>query len=120
VVGVLESAEQGNVLIEMWDINKAFTIGLIIIIIGFLFKISAAPFYQWAPAKCFGNTLKWEELSNSGDVLKLLIPSHYWKILSGWTNYSGMVTSQKMIENEMDNRGSKSVSFSLEKKNIIL
>jgi NADH-ubiquinone oxidoreductase chain 2 len=31
------------------EINKAFTIGLIIIIIGFLFKISAAPFYQWAP-----------------------------------------------------------------------
>ena len=31
------------------DIKKAFTIGLIIIIIGFLFKISAAPFYQWAP-----------------------------------------------------------------------
>jgi NADH-ubiquinone oxidoreductase chain 2 len=31
------------------DINKAFTIGLVIIIIGFLFKISAAPFYQWAP-----------------------------------------------------------------------
>ena len=36
-------------LIEMLDINKAFTIGIIIIIIGFLFKISAAPFYQWAP-----------------------------------------------------------------------
>jgi len=31
------------------DINKAFTIGLIIMLIGFLFKISAAPFYQWAP-----------------------------------------------------------------------
>jgi NADH:ubiquinone oxidoreductase subunit 2 (subunit N) len=35
-----------NLLIEMLDINKAFTIGLIIILIGFLFKISAAPFYQ--------------------------------------------------------------------------
>jgi NADH-ubiquinone oxidoreductase chain 2 len=31
------------------NINQAFTIGLIILIIGFLFKISAAPFYQWAP-----------------------------------------------------------------------
>jgi NADH-ubiquinone oxidoreductase chain 2 len=30
-------------------INKAFSIGLIIILIGFLFKVSAAPFYQWAP-----------------------------------------------------------------------
>jgi len=28
------------------DINKAFTIGIILILIGFLFKISAAPFYQ--------------------------------------------------------------------------
>jgi NADH-ubiquinone oxidoreductase chain 2 len=28
------------------DINKAFTIGLILILIGFLFKISAAPFHQ--------------------------------------------------------------------------
>lgn len=27
-------------------INKAFTIGLVVIIIGFLFKVSAAPFYQ--------------------------------------------------------------------------
>jgi NADH-ubiquinone oxidoreductase chain 2 len=30
-------------------INKAFTIGLILLMMGFLFKISAAPFYQWAP-----------------------------------------------------------------------
>jgi NADH-ubiquinone oxidoreductase chain 2 len=36
-------------LIEMLEIKKAFIIGLIIIFIGFLFKISAAPFYQWAP-----------------------------------------------------------------------
>jgi hypothetical protein len=48
------------------------------------------------------------KLSNSGDVLKLLVPSLYWKILSGWTNYSEMVTSQKMSENEMGYRGSKS------------
>jgi len=50
----------------------------------------------------------WVKLSNSGDVLKILIPSHSWKIMSGWINYSGKVTSQNMIENEMDNRGSKS------------
>jgi NADH-ubiquinone oxidoreductase chain 2 len=30
-------------------VNKAFTIGFIILMVGFLFKISAAPFYQWAP-----------------------------------------------------------------------
>jgi NADH-ubiquinone oxidoreductase chain 2 len=44
---VMDYSREG--LIEMLDINKAFTIGIIIIIIGFLFKISAAPFYQWAP-----------------------------------------------------------------------
>jgi hypothetical protein len=52
--------------------------------------------------------LKWEKLSNSGDTLKLLIPS-YWLIpVSGWSNYPCMVISQKMSENEMGYRGSKS------------
>jgi len=91
------------------NINKAFTIGLIIILIGFLFKISAAPFYQWAPALCYRKTHEWDELSNSGDSLKLLIPSISRKINCGWSNYPCMVTSQKMIENEMGYRGSKSV-----------
>src|ERR1700748_1578317 len=42
----LNKAIEVSVLIAALDINKAFAIGLIIIIIGFLFKISAAPFYQ--------------------------------------------------------------------------
>jgi len=28
------------------------------------------------PVKCFGKTLKWVKLSNSGNTLKLLIPSY--------------------------------------------
>lgn len=48
------------------------------------------------------------KLSNSGELLKLKVPSHIWKYIGGWTNYSGMVKSLKMNENEMDNRGSKS------------
>ena len=64
------------------------------------------------PAKRSGKTLMWVKLPNSGEILKLLVPSYNWKIISGWTNYSGMVTSQKMIEREMDNRGSKSVLIS--------
>jgi hypothetical protein len=60
------------------------------------------------PAMCFGKTLMWVKLSNSGDFLKLLVPSHNWKVMSGWTNHSGMVISQKMNENEMEYRGSKS------------
>jgi hypothetical protein len=39
-----------------------------------------------------------------------MIPSHNRKVIGGWTNYSGMVTSHKMIKKEMGNRGSKSVT----------
>jgi hypothetical protein len=60
------------------------------------------------PVKCFGKTLLWEKLSNSGDTLKLLIPSHCRKAMSGQNNYLGTVISQEMIENEMGYRGSKS------------
>ena len=52
--------------------------------------------------------LKWVKLSNSGDTLKLLIPSYIRKAFSGWSNYPCMVINQKMSENEMGYRGSKS------------
>ena len=68
-----------------------------------LFSMAGIP-----PVKNYGKILYWEKLSNSGDTLKLLIPNYYWKIVSGWTNYSGKVTSHKMSENEMSYRGSKS------------
>ena len=50
------------------------------------------------------------KLSNSGDTLKLLRPSHSRKTMSGWTNYPGMVTLQKIIVRLMGYRGSKSVT----------
>jgi hypothetical protein len=37
-----------------------------------------------------------------------MIPSYNWKVIYGWSNYSGMVISHKMIEREMEDRGSKS------------
>jgi len=52
----------------------------------------------------------WVKLSNYGELLKLLIPSSIRKNICGWTNYSDMVTSQKMIEREMGYRVSKSVT----------
>jgi len=71
------------------------------------------PIYIWSsndhPRGVVGKRLNGGKLSNSGNLLKFLIPSCSWKTISGWTNYSGKVTSQKMSENEMDNRGSKSV-----------
>ena len=51
------------------------------------------------------------KLSNSGDTLKLLIPSYIWKNISGQNNYLGTVTSQQISENEMGYRGSKSKIF---------
>lgn len=62
---------------------------------------------RWAD-KYFGTVLTWLKLPNSGDVLKILILNYNWKIISGWTNHSGKVISQDIIEREMDNRGSKS------------
>jgi len=64
-------------------------------------------------AKWIGISLLCLQLSNSGDILKLIIPNYFWKFISGWTNHSDMVTSYKMSENEMDNRGSKSEIFKL-------
>ncbi len=61
------------------------------------------------PAQQSGKLLiSWGKLPNSGDLLKLLIPNLEKIFRGGWTNYSCMVTSQKMNESEMDNRGSKS------------
>ena len=57
--------------------------------------------------------IKWVKLSNSGDVLKLMILNYSRKIISGWPNYPGIVTSHKMNENEMGNRGSKSNLYKL-------
>lgn len=41
-----------------------------------------------------------------------MILSYSWKAISGWINYSGIVTSQNMNESEMGYRGSKSVVLS--------
>jgi len=58
--------------------------------------------------KCFGSALVCLQLSNSGDNLKLMIPSYILKNICGQNNYLGKVTSHQMSENEMGYRGSKS------------
>jgi len=60
----------------------------------------------------------WEKLSNSGDTLKLWIPSYIRKAFSGWSNHPCMVISPKMSENEMGYRGSKSVFLNPQPKEI--
>ena len=88
-----------------------FFLGPIITLIFSLFGYAVIP-YPYVLSKRrngMGRHSMGFKLSNSGDLLKLMVPSCSWKTISGWTNYSGKVTSQKMSENEMDNRGSKSV-----------
>ena len=66
------------------------------------------------PAQHFGKLLLWEQLPNSGDPLKLLIPSHCRKAMSGRSNYPCQVISQKISCNkEMGYRGSKSVAIEI-------
>lgn len=68
-----------------------------------------SPIVRW-----LGKSSLWVyTLSNFRKLLKLLIPSNIWKYISGWNNNSGMVTSQEICENKMDNRESKSVDFLL-------
>lgn len=61
------------------------------------------------PAIIFGKYFMWDLLSNSGDPLKLKVPSYSRKTICGWSNHSCKVTSLKMRENKMGYRGSKSV-----------
>jgi LAGLIDADG DNA endonuclease family protein len=71
-------------------------------------KTMASMQRRLGPIKWSGNLLLWVKLSNSGNLLKLLIPNYIWKNISGWINHSCKVISQKMIEKEMEYRGSKS------------
>ena len=52
------------------------------------------------------------KLSNSGNTLKLMVPSYIRKGISGWINHPCTVISHKMSENKMGYRGSKSVFLS--------
>jgi len=103
---VLSSLSEVNGLEVLVETNQYFNLALLIMSVGYLFKVSAAP------AVWCRKSLLWVKLSNSGNLLKLIISSYIWKNISGWSNYSGKVKSYKMSENEMDNRGSKSVVVS--------
>ena len=68
------------------------------------------------PADGYGKSGSWAQLSNSEESLKIIVPSHKGNVMSGWANYSGMVTSYDMIENEMGYCGSKSSALALVKE----
>lgn len=107
----LGSWVDSGILTINWEFkfdNLSISLGLAVLFCSTLIHIYSISYLESDPAKCCGNTLLWVKLSNSGDSLKFMKPSYNWKIISGWTNYSGKVTSHKMNESEMGYRGSKS------------
>ena len=112
---ISDASENIMGLTSSWYKSYYLNFSLLIFSIGFLFKVSAAPFHFWSPKKGLGKSLLinvGSKLSNSGNTLKLLVLNHIWKYMCGWTNYSGTVITPKMSESEMGNRGSKSVIHS--------
>jgi hypothetical protein len=80
-----------------------------VLIVSSLVHIYSIGYMSHDPWGCVrGKHIYGDKLSNSRDILKLKVPSCSRKAISGWSNYSGMVTSLKISENEMDYRGSKS------------
>lgn len=71
-----------------------------------------------APTVLAGKHTMWVKLSNSGELLKILILSHIWKYMSGWSNCSGIVTSQNIHESVMGYRGSKSGNLSVKEQRV--
>ena len=59
------------------------------------------------PVWWFRESLLWVKLSNSWELLEFQIPNYIRKGISGWINYSGMVTSLEASERNMGYRGSK-------------
>ena len=114
---VITSISEGGD-INSWYKSYYINFSLLIFTIGFLFKVSAAPFHFWSPAQRFGKSFIRELLPNSGDTLELLVPSYSRKVISGWSNYSGMVISQKNPEREVGNRGSKSDMLSVKEQRV--
>lgn len=82
---------------------------IIVAIIALLFLVLNFVLAPHNPKLWSGKSLHWDKLPNSGDPLKLLVLNRIWKYIGGWSNYSGIVTSQEMIEKEMGYRGSKSI-----------
>lgn len=68
------------------------------------------------PADWSRKSIPWVQLSNYEDTLKIIVPSHNGNVMSGWSNYSGMVTSYDMSENEMGYCVSKSRPIALVKE----
>ena len=73
--------------IDQPAVLQGLSLGLIIIFVGFLFKIAAAPLHNWSPERGLGkSSIVGIKLSNSGNTLELTIPNHNRKVSDGWSN----------------------------------
>lgn len=98
--------------VDLWYKPYYLNFSLVIFTIGFLFKVSAAPFHFWLPEKGLGKSLIVGcKLPNHGNPLELQVPSYSWKAISRWSNHSCKVTSLKASEKNVGYRGSKSVIY---------
>ena len=70
--------------IDQPTVLQGLSLGLIIIFVGFLFKIAAAPLHNWSPERGLGKfSIVGIKLSNSGNTLELTIPKHNRKVGGG-------------------------------------
>ena len=70
--------------IDQPAVLQGLSLGLIIIFVGFLFKIAAAPLHNWSPERGLGkSSIVGIKLSNSGNTLELTIPNHNRKVSDG-------------------------------------
>ena len=73
-----------------WYKSYYLNLSLLIFSIGFLFKVSAAPFHFWSPETELGKSCQ----HVGSKLVKFRKPPRtsstklYWKYISGWTNYS--------------------------------
>jgi NADH-ubiquinone oxidoreductase chain 5 len=76
--------------IEILNISWSFyfdqltvSLGLAVIYCSTLIHIYSVDYLSTDPATCLGKTLLWDKLSNSGNTLKLMIPSYSRKAICG-------------------------------------
>ena len=101
-------SESLNVL---WSFNyDSLTVSMLIpvLIVSCLVHVYSIGYMSHDPLCVLGKHNCGDKSSNSGNSLKLMVPSNIWKNICGWINHSCKVISHKMIEKEIGNRGSKS------------
>lgn len=75
ILNSISDVNEGVVGLTSWYKSYYLNFSLLIFSVGFLFKVSAAPFHFWSPKIGLGKSLSTSvgcKLSNSGEPLKLL------------------------------------------------